>query len=234
MAWVAVAAAAVTTIGGSLLSDDNGAGDANAAASAASRQQAAIAQDQWDTYKRFYQPLETKFVADAQSYDSPENRERAAGLSSATTAMQFGKARQRMARAGVDTSSAAYTAGLADLEMSQAAADATGQNAARNKVEDMGWARRTDALSLGKGLPAQASAGLSMVNAQSTQAANTAFARQQNTTAGLGEIVKTGMNGVFSKKPAGLSHDYGGYGNMSGYQGNDTIPAGATDDWVVG
>ena len=50
---------------------------------------------------------------------------------------------------------------MTGLDLAQAATDATQQNAARQKVKDTAYARKTDAISLGKGLPAQASSALS-------------------------------------------------------------------------
>lgn len=141
--------------------------------------QAGIAQDQWDTYKSTYQPLEKQYVADAQNYDNPENQAEAAGLAASTVASQFGKARDTLSRTpGLDPSSAAYAAGLTGLETNEAAAGAVAQNKARQNVQDQGWARRTDALSLGKGLPAQASAGLS-----SSAAISSGLAAQQGAQA---------------------------------------------------
>lgn len=151
--------------------------------------QADISKDQWDTYKTIYQPLEKQYVQDAQDYDNPANREEAAGLSSATIATQFGKARERLGRTpGLDPSSAAYTSSLAGLDSTQAAADAVGQNAARQSVEDRGWARRTDALSLGKGLPAQASAGLGSAASLNAQLAGNAQAQANGIGAGIGNL----------------------------------------------
>lgn len=90
-------------------------------------------------------------------------------------ASSFGKARDVLSRTpGLDPSSGAYAAGLAGLETNEAAAGAVAQNKARQNVQDQGWARKTDAISLGKGLPAQASAGLS-----SSAAISSGLASQQ-------------------------------------------------------
>lgn len=209
MSWGVIGGAAVSLIGGALLSDDNGAEGANNAASSASdasaaatKQQAAIAQDQWDTYKKTYEPMEKEYVADSRNSDTPEAYARAAGEASATTATQYGKARDQLTRTpGLDPSSAAYTSAMAGLDMGQAASDAVGQNAARGRVSDMAWAKRTDALSLGKGLAANASAGLSSVasaNAQTAQfQANQAQAGQAQANqqgAQIGNLFSQGIN----------------------------------------
>ena len=157
----AIVASVGGAVVGSLLSDDNGATGANDAAAASSRLQSEIARDQWNRYKTMYSPLEESYVKEAQGYDSPENYARAAGDASATVAGQFGKAREQLMRTpGLDPSSGAYQAGMTNLGLSEAANSAVQQNAARMKVKDMAFARKTDALSLGKGLPAQASSML--------------------------------------------------------------------------
>ncbi len=157
----ALVGAGASLIGGSLLADDNGAEAANGAAADANALQAQIARDQWNRYKEIYEPIERKIADEAQDYASPENYAKAAGDASATVSGQFGKARDRLTRTpGLDTSSPAYTSSLVGLDMAQAATDATQQNAARQKVTDTAYARQTDALSLGKGLPANASSAL--------------------------------------------------------------------------
>jgi HPt (histidine-containing phosphotransfer) domain-containing protein len=197
MAWVAVGASAVSLVGGALLNkkSSDAASRANDAAARSSATQSQIAQDQWDTYKETYQPMEKQYVADAQNYDSAVNQERAAGESSATVASQFGKARDRLSRVpGLDPSSAAFTSAMAGLDMSQAAADAVGQNAARNKVKDMAWARKTDALSLGKGLSAQASAGLAQSASTNMAMANNMNNQANQNGAAFGQLVSNGVN----------------------------------------
>lgn len=197
MAWVAVGASAVTLIGGSLINKGANKAAANAqnAAADASATQAQIAQDQWESYKETYQPMEKAYVADAQNYDSEVNRERAAGDASATVAQQFGKARDRLGRTpGLDPSSAAYTSAMAGLDTNQAAVDAVSQNAARNKVKDTAWARKTDALSLGKGLPAQASSGLAQSANTNMAMANGLNNQANQNGSAFGTLVSNGVN----------------------------------------
>ena len=191
MTWGFIGAAAVTTVGGALLSNDNGAQGANDAAADSTRMQAQIAREQWDRYKTIYAPIEESYVKDAQNYDSPENYAKAAGDASATVSSQFSKARDRMSRTpGLDPSTAGAQANMAGLDLAQAATDATQQNAARQKIKDTAFARKTDALGLGKGLPATASASLASASQNSLSQA--AFGQQQanNQAAGWGALTK--------------------------------------------
>lgn len=182
---VAVAAPVI----GSLLADDNGAEAANNAATDATMLQSQIARDQWERYKQIYAPLELAMVDEAQSYDSPENYARAAGEASATVSQQFSKARDRLARTpGVDPSSGAYQASLVGLDLAQAASDATQQNAARQKVKDTAYARKTDALSLGKNLPANASSMLSSSATNNLALAQAGQTQANNQAAAIGRI----------------------------------------------
>lgn len=189
MTWGYIGGAAVATIGGALLSDDNGAEGANNAAADSTRLQGEIARDQWSRYKEIYEPLERGMVTEAQNYDSPENYARAAGDASATVSSQFSKARDRLGRTpGLDPSSGAYQASLVGLDLAQAASDATQQNAARQKVTDTAYARKTDALSLGKGLPANASSSLSTASQNSLSQANSLQTTANNQAAAFGNF----------------------------------------------
>lgn len=174
MAWAVVAGAAISVVGGSIMnrSSRKAADRANNAAADATAMQAQISMEQWDRYLEMFDPLERKMVADAENYASPERYAKAAGDASATVASQYGKARDRLTRTpGLDPSSGAYQASMVGLDLSQAAADATQQNAARDKVDNMAYARLQDAISLGKGLPSQASSNLASVASQNmTQA----------------------------------------------------------------
>ena len=158
----------------------------NASADAAALQ-SQIAAEQWDKYQEVYDPLERQVVREAQQYDTPENYARAAGDASATVASQFGKARQQLMRTpGLDPSSGAFQSGLTNLGLAEAANSAVQQNAARMKVKDTAFARKTDALSLGKGLPANATSALS--NAASTNNSLATF----NTNLGLSQANAAG------------------------------------------
>lgn len=184
-----MSAAITATVGAAAIgglmnrSANKAAKNANNAAADSARLQTEIAREQWDRYKSVYAPLEDSYVQEAQQFGSPENYARAAGDASATVASQFGKAREQLMRTpGLDPSSGAYQAGMTNLGLSEAASNAVQQNAARMNVQNTAFDRKTNALSLGKGLPAQASAGLG--SAAGTQAGlGQAMQRQANTEA---------------------------------------------------
>ncbi len=207
----ALVGAVAAPVVGSLLADDNGAEGANDAAADSTRLQAEIARDQWNRYKEIYEPLERGMVDEAQNYDSQENYARAAGDASATVSSQFGKARDRLTRTpGLDPTSAGYQASMVGLDLAQAASDATQQNAARQKVRDTAYARKTDALSLGKGLPAQAGSALATSANQSLSLANAGMAQANAQAGAIGRITDRVFN-------SGFNNNWLGSGSPAGY-----------------
>ena len=163
--------------------------------------QANISGEQWDRYKEMYDPIERDYIKQAQEWDSPARYQLEAGAASANVTNQFGKARERLARTpGLDPSSAGFAASMAGMDMAQAGADAVAQNAARRNVQDTAWARKTDALSLGKGLPAQAMNGLSSAASSLGQIGAAQGALASNQAAAWGNL---GSNLVNAGQRAG-------------------------------
>jgi len=192
-----VGAVAAPVIGGLINGGSNRAAErANNTAADATALQSQIAAEQWDKYRELYEPLERNVISEAQNYDTPQNYARAAGEASAAVSDQFGKARDRMTRTpGLDPSQAAFQSSMVGLDLAQAASDATQQNAARTKVRDTAFARKTDALGLGKGLPAGASSQLASVAQQGYNQAN--YNRQigLDTVGAVGRITDRVFNG---------------------------------------
>ena len=197
MSFAAVAGAAVAVGGSYLLNKDNNdrASKANESASDSAALTAQIGAEQWDRYNELYDPLERQFVDEAKNYDSPERYSQAAGEAAATVAQQFGKARERLGRTpGLDPSSPAFAASMTGLDLAQAATDATQQNAARQRVKDTAYVRKTDALSLGKGLPAQASNMLSSATRTNLGLADLSTASGMANSNAIGNVVNRVIN----------------------------------------
>jgi len=116
-----------------------------------------MAKSQWQRYLDTYGPLETEFVNEARNAGSIANQNKAAGETEVANKAAYATARERLRKSpGMNPSDQAYLQEVNKINLAEAAGSATGQNAARNAVLDRGNARMTDALSLGKGLPAQA------------------------------------------------------------------------------
>jgi len=196
MPWGVAAAVGGAVVGG--IASNKAASKAAAAqdrATEASEWQGEIAKDQYNDYKEIYQPLEKQLVADVNSYDSPEAYQQAASKAQATVSSQLGLARERLARTpGIDPSSAAGTAAAANLELQGAAMGATAQNQARNQVESQAYARKLDAIGLGKGLVTNASTGMASVAATAQTQANAQNASAASTASGIGSAVSGIIN----------------------------------------
>lgn len=227
----AVAGAAVSVGLSSALNSgsDRAANKANNTAADATALQSQIAAEQWDRYTELYDPLERQFVSEAQNYDSPSEYVRAAGDASATVAREFGKARERLGRTpGLDPSSPAYAAALGGLDLAEAATGATQQNAARQKVKDTAYVRKTDALSLGKGLPAQAS------NMLTTATRNNLGLAELNTATGMANSNAIGnvVNRVINPTTVNGFKNWLNSGSSSAPVGTGSLDVGDVNTYV--
>lgn len=206
--------------------------NANNAAASADQEQAQIAQNEWDDYATNFQPLEGKFVGQVNNWTSPQNYDKAAGDAAASVNSQYGAAKASLERTpGMDPSSGAYQAGMTNLGLSQAATSATQQNAARQNVQNQGIAMQENALSLGKGLPATAEAGLSSAASGLTNVSNTAYNQNARTSSSIGGAINTVANGVTNY----LNTNYGSTGSSaSGSENTGASSTSTPDDLIAG
>lgn len=224
---VAAAVVGSAVVGGVASSSAaNKAAKASKAATDANSYQGEIASDQWNTYKEIYQPLEKEMVADAQKYDSKEAYDKAATSAQATVSTQLGLAKERLTRTpGLDPSSAAAQAAQVNLELKGAALGATSQNQAREAVTDKAYARKLDAVGLGKGLSTNATTGLASAAATSQQIAASQM-QQANTSAANAGSLASGVIGGLSKinwgtKPPPVTNAYSMSDNLGTVSGSE-------------
>lgn len=134
----------------------------------AMQKQTALTDDLTGYNKATFRPLEQGIVADAQTFDSPERE--AANVAKATSGVQSefdnteAQQRRQLARQGVQPGSAKALMLSQGLATTKASALAGAAYKARTDTETLGYARKMDAASLGRGLSsAQAtSAGLAL------------------------------------------------------------------------
>lgn len=222
MPWAAAGAVVAAGITAASQPDTSG---MNNAAENASNVQAQIAQNQWNDYQTNFQPLEGKFVSEVNNWTSPQNYDKAAGDAAATVDAQYGAAKDSLARTpGMDPSSGAYQAGMTNLGLSQAATSATQQNTARQNVQNQGIAMQENALSLGKGLPASASASAGSAAAGLSNLSNSVSRQNSTSSAGIGSAVQSVANGVTSymnNNSSGVNPNYAtaysGFDNPDNY-----------------
>lgn len=215
MPWGVAAAVGGAIVGGiaSNKAADKAAG-AQDRATEANAYQGEIATDQYDDYKTTYRPLEHQLVKDATEYDTTATRDKAAADAQATVSSQLGLAQDRLNRTpGLDPSSAAAAAAQTDLALKGAAMGASAQNAARKQVDDMAYARKLDAVGLGKGLVSGASSALGSAAATAQAAANAQNANAAQTASGVGALTSSAIKA--------LGNVNWGTGTSSLYQGSN-------------
>lgn len=234
--WVAGAVVGSAVIGSVASSKaSKAASKANDKALEANAWQGQIAQDQWDEYKKTYQPLETGMVAEAQNYDTPQAYDKAAGAAQADVSTQLGLAQDRLSRTpGLDPSSAASQAANSNMALQGAALGATAQNAARTGIQDMAWGRRMDALGLGKGLVTNASTGMAAAGLGAQRLAISNQDAANTTAANIGKLGGTIGNVLGSQgfqnwwnTPSAPSVSQGMATNTTGDAAWTQMPAGS-------
>lgn len=218
MSGIATAVVGSAIIGGVVASKgQKSAAEAADRATEANAYQGEIAKDQYEDYKGTYRPLEHQLVEDAKNYDTPEAYDKAAGAAQATVSSQLGMARDRLQRTpGLDPSSAAATAANADLALKGAALGASAQNTARENVKNMAYARKQDAVALGKGLVSNASSGLAGATAGADAIARTQAAQAGATAQGAGALV-SGVTNALTKVNWGVNPASSGSATFDNY-----------------
>lgn len=119
-------------------------------------------------YQEVFQPLQDQFIADAQSYASPERKAAAAAEAGADVALatrQAGEQRQRQQMAmGVNPMSGRAINANAKAGTDGALAVAGAQNLARRNVEQQGEAMKANAINLGNGLAVNPGTSMGLSN----------------------------------------------------------------------
>lgn len=119
-------------------------------------------------YKTTFQPLEDKFVADAQTWDSPERQDAAARAAAADVAQATaaaGETQKRQAMAmGVNPASGRFMDAASKVATSGALATAGAENLSRRQIRLEGEAKRADAINLGKGMAVNPGTSLGMAS----------------------------------------------------------------------
>jgi hypothetical protein len=173
------------------------------------QQQYDIAQQSWDRYNQTFVPLEDKYIATAQGWDTPEAEQNAAAQAQTAVAQQVDQARAASARNlqayGVDPGAARYASLDIGTRTAGAAAEAGAGNQAINQRQMEGLQLLQNAAGMGRNLTPQA--------IQAGQAGNaTGSGVISNTNA----ITNTGANTMGTGLQWGqMGLGYGQLGNQS-------------------
>lgn len=175
----------------------------------------ALAADYADYNKTTFRPLEQGIVADAKNYDTPEKRNAAATAAIADTNKAFAQtndaAARRLAANGVDPGSTRAMSVMQGQDVNQAVANAGAAFNARKGVETVGYARKMDAASLGRGLASSQATSAQVALSAGNNSVNNANAPLSASNAGAAAYAQ-GMNTVTNANQSA--------GNLYGSQAN--------------
>lgn len=169
---------------------------------ASQEQQMKQAQDYYDYQQKTFRPLEQGLVTQAQEYDTEANRERLASQAAADTARAFGTAEgmtsRNLARRGVGPGSGNAMAMQNQNAIALASSRAGAMTGARDRAEQLGYARKLDAVGLGRGLAGASTAAYGAATGAGSAGLNTSMAPGNQYMAGLtstgntyGDILKS-------------------------------------------
>lgn len=182
-AWTGIGV--VGSLAAPLLMGDGGQGDANAASASASNasaaaanKQAAISQDQWDTYKTQFSPLNTQLTGMAAKAGSPAQIEQEGAIADANATQQIGLANasktRALQRSGVNPNSGNALALATENANNEALIKTGAINTARKTSQDTAFAKTLDTVNAGNHVASNATTGLSSATAGLAAASGTA------------------------------------------------------------
>lgn len=172
--------------------------------------------DEYAEYERnTFRPLEQSIVKDAVEYSTEGKREELARTAASDVSQGFSNARNQqnrsLSRLGVNPNSNRFAALNNQLTMDQAATQAGAMTKARSDAENMGFARRMDAASLGRNLASNASTAYGV----SINAGNSAGQNMNSSMAGMNQGYSTAL-----QANSGATNAYGTAGNIYGQEFN--------------
>jgi len=187
---------------------------------ASQEQQMKQAQDYYDYQQKTFRPLEQGLVTQAQEYDTEANRERLASQAAADTARAFGTAEgmtsRNLARRGVGPGSGNAMAMQNQNAIALASSRAGAMTGARDRAEQIGYARKLDAVGLGRGLAGASTAAYGAATGAGSAGLNSSMAAGNQYMGGLNYAGNTYggiLNSQTSAYNAGMSQqglDVGG------------------------
>lgn len=173
-------------------------------------QQLAQGKDYYDYNKSTFRPLEQQMVADAQTFDTDAYRNQLATKAAADAGLAFGQQNQanerRMASMGVNPNSGRFQGMAQQSGLMQAGARAGAMTGARERAQQTGYARKLDAVGMGRGLSGASTAAYgSAMNAGNSAVGNYGQAGNQ---------YMQGMAQGAGTIGSGYSMQLGGLGNV--------------------
>lgn len=178
------------------------------------RQQTEMSRQAQDDYNTIYRPIEQGLAAEAQAYDTPERRAAASAAAVADVernlASQRGATTREMERSGVDPSSGKMADMQASLDLNAAKLKAGAGNAASKAVETIGYGRRMDAASLGRGIASSQGTSAALASQFGSAAMGT-----QGQVLAAGQAGNAGMQAAYGTAVQGYGAAANGFGNLA-------------------
>ena len=153
------------------------------------------ARDYYEDYRTTFRPVEQGLVQDVEEFNTDAFREQLARQAAAEAGRAFGTTQQASERAmasmGVNPASGRFAGMQAQNQLGLAASRAGAMTGARERAEQMGYARRLDVTGLGRGLPGLSTAAYSGASGAGASGINTAMAPGNQFMAGMGQGAST-------------------------------------------
>jgi hypothetical protein len=160
MSWVAVGSIGGAVVSSLLAPKPNDA--AGEAAARAAGVQSQISWAQWQNYLENYAPLEKELIAEARKTGSAEEIAAAEGRAAGDVTNAFSianrSAANRQRAYGINPASPAASSEATSMGLSEGAAGAGARTMARENQKKLAYDRQQALVSIGRGIPAQASA----------------------------------------------------------------------------
>jgi hypothetical protein len=178
----------------------------------------ARAQDYANYEKNTFRPLEQSLVDDANSYNTDAKQEELARKGMADVSQAYDAQRKQaldtLARYGVNPNSNRFAALNMQLAQGEAADKAGAATNARTNAEQLGYARKMDAASLGRNLASNSSTAYGIATSAGNSSVNSGSAALS--TAGAPGAALGSAYGSFSSQMGNAANSYYGAGNLYG------------------
>jgi hypothetical protein len=191
---------------------------------------AAQGEDVFNYQKAVFRPVEESLVAQAMRDSTPEYYERYAQEAATRIASAQGNSEAQFERdmsgLGVNPNSGAYVAGRRGLQIENAAQRGAGINEARDRAENLSFARRADVAGIGKGLVGAGNASYGLASSSTAAALSGANDTQRTAAVTLGTPVQYGQQaGEAARNQTQLAGDV--YRAQAGVANSNSQAAGA-------
>ena len=190
---------------------------------AAQAQQMQQAQDYYNYQRDTFRPLEQGLVRDAQNFNTEAYRTQMAQKAAADVQQAFqgaqSQSNREMARRGINPNSTAAISSMNANALRLASATAGAQTGARDRAEQMGYARRLEVTGLGRGLSGAANAAYSGATGAGTAGLASSMAPGSQAMTGMaqaGQTMGTVLNNQTSQFNAGLNAEGQVIGALTG------------------